>query len=123
MVRGSLIGALLLALWGAAVSDATAGVKDMTPFGRVAYARAQQYSWHGSYYDAAWGTPVALVVPPTAGMHTEYSWGVGGTRILPIHHQFGRAFPGYGYGAAFAPTPQWPSDTAQFGIYYVRGPW
>ena len=33
-------------------------------------------SWHGYYYDAAWGMPVALVVPP--GVHTQanLSWGV-----------------------------------------------
>ena len=23
----------------------------------------------------------------------------------------------------FLPTPNWPSDTQQFGVYYIRGPW
>jgi len=88
------------------------------------YARAQYYRWHGSYYDPAWGQPYALVVPPT--VHRQYNWGwsVGTTRLHEIDHQFGRSYPGpYGGGAGFYPTPAWPSDTTQFGVYYVRGPW
>ena len=38
--------------------------------------------------------PVALVVPPTAGMQSRLALGVGGTRISPIYHQFGRGYPG-----------------------------
>ena len=82
------------------------------------------YSWPGQYYHTAWGTPVALVVPPTAGLQTNWGWGVGNTRVSPIYPQFGRAWPGvYGGGGPFYPTPLWPSDTNQFGVYYVRGPW
>jgi hypothetical protein len=93
--------------------------------GRRAHNKAQTYAWHGDYYDATWGMPVPLVVPPKAESQVKYSWGVGSTRVVPIEHQFGRAYPGPGgYGSgAFRPTPAWPSDTDQFGVYYVRGPW
>jgi len=86
---------------------------------------AQWDPWHGGYYHTAWGMPVALVVPPTASHQTHWGWGVGNTRITPICHQFQRNYPGpvqYDRGA-FRPTPAWPSDTDQFGVYYVRGPW
>ena len=93
----------------------------------MAAYRQQWTSWHGDYYYTAWGTPVSLVVPPTAEMTTDYHWGVGGTRITPIYHQFRPGFPGYGPPGvgpvAFRPTPRWPSDTNQFGVYYNRGPW
>ena len=81
--------------------------------------------WHGNYYHTAWGSPVALVVPPTAEAQTQWGWGVGNTRIVPICPQFRRAWPGPGRfdRSAFKPTPRWPSDTNQFGAYYVRGPW
>jgi len=87
--------------------------------------RAQNLPWHNTYYDPAWGQPVALVVPPTAEMQTQYGWGVGGTRVTPIYHQFQRPYPGpyAGGGGPFSPTPYWPSDTTQFGVHYVRGPW
>ena len=83
------------------------------------------YPWHGGYYHTAWGTPVALVVPPTAESRTHYGWGVGNTRVTRINHQFDRNWPGPStYNRrAFRPTPRWPSDTDQFGVYYVRGPW
>jgi hypothetical protein len=85
----------------------------------------QAYPWHAGYYDAAWGMPVALVVPPTASYQTNWGWGVGNTRVTPIFPQFGRDYPGPGYydSRAFRPKPLWPSDTLQFGTYYVRGPW
>ncbi len=86
--------------------------------------RSHMYPWHGAFYDVTYGAPVALVVPPTAELQTDYGWGVAGTRVSRIDHQFQRPFPGYyfdGYG--FLPTPPWPSDTRQFGVYYVRGPW
>jgi hypothetical protein len=86
--------------------------------------RAQNYRWHHNYYHTQWGEPVALVVPPTAEHITNYSWGVPSTRVTRIDHQFQRPYPGpYGGGNAFSPTPYWPSDTRQFGIYPVRGPW
>lgn len=86
---------------------------------------AERYPWHGSYYHAAWGMPVALVVPPTAEYQTHWGWGVGNYRITPICHQFNRTWPGPGHydRSTFRPTPPWPSDTDQFGVYYVRGPW
>ncbi|HZZ28335.1 MAG TPA: hypothetical protein VFE46_10075 [Pirellulales bacterium] len=91
-----------------------------------AYRQAQVLPWHNGYYDPYWGEPIALVVPPNAEFQANYGWGVGGTRVSPIYHQFGRPFPGW-YGnvptGRFLPTPNWPSDTQQFGVYYVRGPW
>ena len=92
---------------------------------REARMRAQGRPWHGRFYHTMWGQPVALVVPPTAEYESNYGWGVLGTSVTPIDHQFGRNYPGrYAerrYG--FLGTPQWPSDTRQFGVYYVRGPW
>ncbi len=90
------------------------------------YNQAGQYSWHGNYYHRQWGQPLALVVPPTASYQTRYSWGVGQTTSLPIYHQYGRPNPGGGAGpggAGLSPTPYWPSNTDQFGVYPVRGPW
>ena len=82
-------------------------------------------SWHGGYYNPAWGMPVALVVPPTAEAQTHWGWGVGNTRITTICPQFKRNWPGPGQynRGQFRPTPHWPADTDQFGVYYVRGPW
>lgn len=94
--------------------------------GKCAYRRSLLYTWHGDYYHPAYGAPVALVVPPTAGRMTGYHWGVAGYRTTPIYHQFRKGFPGYNGNAGrsfFKPTPLWPSDTDQFGVYYVRGPW
>jgi len=81
--------------------------------------------WNMCYYNPAWGMPVALVVPPTAEVQTHWGWGVGNTRITPICSRFKRDYPGDGVydRSFFAPTPPWPSDTDQFGVYYVRGPW
>lgn len=87
------------------------------------YASTYGWNWHGDYYHTAWGTPVALVVPPTAQYQTNWGWGVGNTRMSRIS-QFQRPWPGpYAPGPGFRPTPNWPSDTDQFGVYYVRGPW
>ncbi len=86
---------------------------------------AQTMPWHADYYYAPWGNPVPLVVPPTAQMQTTLGWGVAQSGMQPIHHQFGRAYPGQTAGArgALRGTPRWPSHTDQFGVYYVRGPW
>jgi hypothetical protein len=84
------------------------------------------YTWHAGYYHTSWGRPLALVVPPTATYQTDYSWGVSGTRITPINPQFTGPYAGYPYeggNGGFLPTPHWPSDTNQFGVYYIRGPW
>jgi hypothetical protein len=92
-----------------------------------AWRQAQVLPWHNGYYDPYWGQPIALVVPPTSEFQANYGWGVGGTRVAPIYHQFARPYPGfYGPGPApgrFIPTPNQPSDTLEFGVYYVRGPW
>ena len=91
---------------------------------RRATDRAQYYPWHGGYVHTEYGAPVALVVPPTARLQTNWSWGTGSSRIQRIDHQFGRNWPGpYGGGQGFLWTPPWPSDTTQFGVYPVRAPW
>lgn len=92
--------------------------------GRVARRQAQNYTWHGPYLHNEYGRPLALVVPPTAEYQMHYSWGVGGTRVSRIDHQFTRPFPGINArGGRFMATPAWPSSTDQRGVYYVRGPW
>ena len=94
------------------------------PYLGVASRRASQYNWHGNYNYSAYGQPVALVVPPTAELQTNWSWGAPSSRISRIDHQFGRDYPGPGpFGGGYRNTPIWPADTAQFGVYYVRGPW
>lgn len=87
-------------------------------------ARAQYYNWNRNYAYTDYGQPVALLVPPTAQLQTNYGWGVASSRISRIDHQFQRNYPGNGpFGGPFRPTPVRPSDTTQFGVYYVRGPW
>lgn len=87
--------------------------------------QAMARPWHGNYYYYQYGTPLALVVPPTASFQTNYSWGVGRTTSTPIYHQFARPYPGTPSGEAHGlyRTPYWPSNTNQFGVYPVRGPW
>jgi hypothetical protein len=86
--------------------------------------RAQYYNWNRNYAYTDYGQPTALVVPPTAQLQTNWGWGVGSSRISRIDHQFQRNYPGDGqFGGPFRPTPVWPSDTTQFGVYYVRAPW
>jgi hypothetical protein len=116
------VGAAVLAL----VVSASAQAGGVGSWKNVrARHQAQTYPWHGMYYDASWNMPVALVVPPTAENQKKYEWGVGASRVVPIEHQFGRAYPGAGtYNRGnFRPTPAWPSNTDEFGVYYVRGPW
>jgi len=97
----------------------------MTRADRVAARNAEYQSWHADYYHTQYGRPVALVVPPTANASTHWGWGVGGTRVLPIYHQFSRPYHGVTgpMGYPLRPTPTRPSDTDQFGVYYVRGPY
>ena len=86
--------------------------------------RAQWYNWNRNYAYTDYGQPVALVVPPTANLQTNWGWGVASSRISRPDHQFQRNYPGYGeFGGPFRPTPISPSDTTQFGVYPVRGPW
>ena len=118
MKRFLLILLVAGAAWALASPTAQAG-------NHSARRRAQRYPWHGQYYHAAWGMPVALVVPPTAEVRTNWNWGVGGTRIHTIHHQFDFPYTGPGVyeAGAYRHTPPWPSGTRQFGVYYIRGPW
>ena len=97
---------------------------------RMDYWNRQQAAanhWHGNYNYWRYGTPTALVVPPTAVYETEYNWGVANTRSVPIYHQFTRGGDAVGgiMGGAdyYSNTPYWPSSTSEFGIYPVRGPW
>ena len=91
--------------------------------------RAQWYNWNRNYAYTDYGVPTALVVPPTANLQTNYGWGVASSRMSRIDHQYSRNYPGGGgpfggpFGGPARPTPVWPSDTTQFGVYYVRGPW
>ena len=114
-----------VALLGTIAVAESARAFERTLYGAIAHRRSLMQPWHGSYDHTGWGAPVALVVPPTAERQTNWGWGVGSTRVTPIYHQFELGYPGPGsYNrAAFRPTPQWPSDTTQFGVYYVRGPW
>jgi hypothetical protein len=92
---------------------------------RMAMRHARTLPWHGNYYHTAYGAPIGLVVPPTARMQTKMGWGVSQSEMVPIYHQAQRAYPGEfgGPGTPFSATPNWPSHTDQFGVYYVRGPW
>lgn len=118
---------ILLGLVAAALGVAdSASAFERTLMGAVARRQAQCDSWHGAYANVNYGAPVALVVPPTAEYQTQWGWGVGNTRVVPIRHQFEYGYPGAVMGAGGVPypfTPAWPSDTTQFGYNYVRGPW
>lgn len=121
-MRRLAIWTLVLALAAVVLVD-TAWAWERGSFRRGAVPSAA--AWHAGYYDAAWGTPVPLVVPPTARFQTHYGWGIGATRVTPIYPQFQPDYPGTGYyepGAVF-PAPRWPTSTDQLGFYYIRGPW
>ncbi|MCE5303430.1 MAG: hypothetical protein LLF97_10025 [Planctomycetaceae bacterium] len=122
MKRVSMVAAVLAisCLWADWAAAGPGTIK-----GWVARRQSQTYPWHGDYYDTAWGTPVAVVAPPTAESQAHLGWGVGATRVTPIQHQFGRNYPGPSefHRSWFRPTPAWPSSTDQFGDYYIRGPW
>ena len=63
--------------------------------------RSRCYNWNRNYAHTEYGQPVALVVPPTANLQTNYGWGVASSRISRIEHQFQRNFPGFGqFGGA-----------------------
>jgi hypothetical protein len=86
--------------------------------------RARYYNWNHNYAQTSYGVPVAMVVPPTATMQTNWGWGVSSSRLERIDHQFGRNYWGPNpYAGPYRATPLWPSDTTQFGVYNVRGPW
>jgi hypothetical protein len=118
-----ILAAALLALVGMA-SATRLEAFDETLHGHNARWRASLRPWHGHYYAVQYSQPLALVVPPTAELQTDYSWGVTSSRVSRINHQFQRPWPnGYWSPYGFLPPPQWPSDTRQFGYYYIRGPW
>jgi hypothetical protein len=122
-----------LAIWALSVAMALASALAACPREARAEApylwpnrRAQAYNWHANYVYTDYGQPTSLVVPPTADLQTNWSWGAPSLRISRIDHQFTRNYPGCGpflVGQPFRYTPHWPQDTAQFGVYYVRGPW
>jgi hypothetical protein len=120
---------LLVACLAAGVLAGSAQARNRTTVHQQVHAdRGAQWfnanhSWHGAYSNVQWGHPVAVIVPPTATMQTEYSWGVGRTQMLPIRHQFARPVAVLGGSGPLPPSPHWPSRTQQLGYYGVRGPW
>jgi hypothetical protein len=96
--------------------SASAGATVAAPYGPA--------PWHAGYYHTMYGRPLPLVVPPTAQYQTNWGWGIGNTRVTPIYPQFSGPYNGYAYEGyeRWRPTPDWPTDTLQFGVYYVRGP-
>ncbi|MFK7735588.1 MAG: hypothetical protein AB8B50_06160 [Pirellulaceae bacterium] len=121
LVAGLLLGTV-------ALSGTAAAQGKMLRHGRAPKcgACAQKHQagqpWHGQYNYLPYGQPTALVVPPTARMQSNYSWGVSQNTMTPIYQQYGpAAMPSAGGG--FYNTPIWPSHTNQFGIYPVRAPW
>ena len=87
---------------------------------------AMRRPWHQSYYHSQWGRPVPLVVPPVAGMHTEYSWGVTMNEMRPIYHHYSRSISGHtdsGVTQPISPSPYSPTSTRQMGVNYIRAPW
>ncbi len=122
--RTTLLVAIAATLTLATVSEAFAGGSRAAQHRyRI---RSQTRSWHSGWYDPSIGRPMALVVPPTAEFMSQYSWGVPSSRVEPIYHQFDRSYPGAGAvrgSTRMMPTPSTPSDTVQFGVYPIRGPW
>lgn len=116
----TLVAACALATLFASAAQAF----DETHHGHNARWRASLRPWHGRFSQVQYGTPVAQVVPPTAEWQTDYAWGSVSSRMTRIDHQFQRPWPnGQWTPYGFLPTPAWPSDTRQFGYYYIRGPW
>jgi hypothetical protein len=119
MNRRLLIALLAAAMFAAVAAEAFAAAPVVWPV-----RRSRCYDWNKPYSHTAYGAPVSLVVPPTATMQTNWGWGVGSSRLERLDHQFGRNYPGGGqFGGPYRTTPIWPSDTTQFGVYNVRGPW
>ncbi len=56
--------------------------------------RARWYNWNRNYAYTGYGQPVALAVPPTANLQTNYGWGVASSRALahrtPVPAQLSR---------------------------------
>ena len=52
--------------------------------------------------------------------------GLGRRQLAHLAHRppVPRNYPGNGpFGGPYRPTPLWPSDTTEFGVYPVRAPW
>jgi hypothetical protein len=65
-------------------------------------------------------------VPPTVRWQTNYAWGIGGFRLNRVGAKYEFEYPGprSAYNQRqYLPAPPQPSDTRQFGVNYVRGPW
>ncbi len=96
-------------------------------YDRWAARHARGMSWHSQYNHTATGMPVALIVPPTAHMQSNWGWGVAQNTMTPIYPQFRRSYPGAqsesSRGNQRMPTPNVPSNTDQFGVNYIRGPY
>jgi hypothetical protein len=119
MNRRFALSLLTAAVIAASVAECLAAAPNVWPV-----RRARWYDWNKQYAHTTYGQPVALVVPPTATLQTNWGWGVGSSRLQRLDHQFMRNYPGYGpFGGGNRTTPIWPSDTTQFGVYNVRGPW
>ena len=127
MTQTRLTLALLIGLTiGACVQTAEAGWLWGRGYSNNSNAQhATNLPWHGGYAYQNYQTPVAAVVPPNANMQTNYAWGVPSSSMIPIYHQFGKAYPGpmTGTAASLGLTPYQPNSTSQFGVYHVRGPW
>ncbi len=125
MMRRIIFTAALVSAF-IATTDQKAEATDPGAITQVwAHNFAMDRPWHGNYYHQQYGQPLALGVPPTAHMRQTLSWGVSQNKAYPIHHQFHRnaSTPGAAARGSFYATPNWPSHTDQFGVYYIRGPW
>jgi hypothetical protein len=125
MKRSPILALGVLALFTVGLADLATAREPNCKGAWSCWSGKCQRPWNEPYYNPAWGMPVAVVVPPTAELQTHWGWGVGNTRVTPICPRFKRDYPGpLAYDRAlFQPMPPWPSDTDQFGYYYVRGPW
>lgn len=119
MNRRIVIALLVVASLGVCLAERAGAAPYIWPV-----RRSQYYDWNKRYVHTAYGQPVALVVPPTATLQTNWGWGVGSSRLQRLDHQFMRNYPGAGpFGTTYWSTPVWPNDTTQYGVYHVRAPW
>ena len=119
-LRNYLAAGLALA---ALAASASLHAGDETHYGHDArWRHAAPLAWP-LLQRAIW-CAMALVVPPTAELQTDYAYGSVSSRMTRINHQFQRPWPnGYWTPYGFLPASNWPNDTRNFGTYYIRGPW